>query len=73
MPSKQQIAYQWALDNARSILIGEITTLHNQMIASDDELALVDAIKLAINSPEGSLHNSKFRKDYYNLCFCTMS
>ena len=67
MPSKQRIAYQWALDNVLSILIGETTSLRNQMIASDDELALVDAIKLAINSPDGSLRNSKFCKDYYHL------
>ena len=67
MPSKQRIAYQWAIDNALPILIGETTTKRNQMIASDDELALVDAIKLAINSPDGSLRNSKFRKDYYHL------
>jgi hypothetical protein len=67
MPSKQRIAYQWALDNALPILIGETTTIRNQMTASDDKLALVDAIKLAINSPEGSLCNSKFCKDYYHL------
>ena len=67
MTSKQRIAYQWVLDNALPILIGETTTLCNQIIASDDELALVDAIKLDINSLEESLRNSKFRKDYYHL------
>ena len=67
MPSKQRVAYQWTVDTALPVLIGETTTLRNQMIASDDEAALVDAIKLAVDSPDGSLRNSKFRKDYFHL------
>jgi hypothetical protein len=45
MPSKQRVAYQWALSTALPVLVGETTCLlRNKVIASEDEAALVQAI-----------------------------
>ena len=67
MPSKQSVAYQWAIGTALPILLGKKVTLANRIICSDSEKALVDAVMTSINAPNGPLKNSKFRNDYYHL------
>jgi len=67
MPSKQKIAYQWAIGVALPSLVGVKVTLKNKVISSDAELSLVEAVEASIHSPDGPLRNSKFRKDYYHL------
>ena len=67
MPSKQTIAYQWAVDIALPMLIGKSTSMRNRIICSDKEKSLNDSIKSSINRPNGNFGMSKFRLDYYHL------
>ena len=67
MPSKQSVAYQWAIGVALPSIIGENVTSRNKIITSDAEPALVTAFLNTIQSPNGSFVNAKYRTDFYHL------
>ena len=67
MPSKQSVAYQWAISVALPSLAGNNVTMKTRVICSDAEHSLVEAFRNTILSPKGSFQNAKYRKDFYHL------
>ena len=67
MPSKQTVAYEWAIGEALPTLIGKNVTMQNRVISSDGELALNNAVMASISKPNGPFACTRFRKDYYHL------
>ena len=67
MPSKQRVAYDWAINHAAVHLLGSRTLLHNRCISTDNEEALVSSINSAINTPNSPYKFSKHRQDQYHL------
>ena len=67
MPSKQNVAYEWAICVALPLNVGKKVTMRTRFIASDAENALVDVLNNTILSPKGVFRNAKYSKDYYYL------
>ena len=67
IPSKQQHAYTWIMNEAFSHIISSETLRYNQCITCDQELSLNNSITSAVYSSKLSLSNSKMRLDCYHF------
>ena len=67
IPSKQEQAYSWILNEALTHILTSETLKFNQCISCDQELALNIGIKNAINSNKQSLQNSQMRLDCFHF------
>jgi hypothetical protein len=67
MPSKQTIAYIWPIAEAMPYLFGSNTTKRMLCIASDAEMALIDAIRMGTDNKRDYSEGLKHRLDLYHL------
>ena len=66
MPSKQMVAYQWAINVAFPTLMSQKITSKNRTITSDAEASLVKAILTSTANTNAPFPYSKFRIDFFH-------
>ena len=69
MPSKQQVACSWAINEAMPFLLGNETLKFSSCFTSDNELAMTTAMMdLAIkDSSNSAFFNAKRRADFFHI------
>ena len=67
IPSKQEHAYTWIVNEALSHLLSSDTLKHNQCVACDQELGINNAINTTVASEKPSLSHSKLRLDCFHF------
>ena len=67
IPSKQEYAYTWIINQAMPHLLTSNVLKYNQCIATDQERTLNDAIHTSISSTKESFSYSKLRLDCYHF------
>ncbi|GFH57716.1 hypothetical protein CTEN210_14192 [Chaetoceros tenuissimus] len=67
MPLKQTIAYIWPIAEAMPYLFGTSTTKRMLCVASDAEMALIDAIRMGTDNKRDYSTGIKHRLDMYHL------
>ena len=67
IPSKQEQAYSWILNEGLTHILSSDTLKFNQCISCDQEIALISGINNAINSNKVAFSNSKMRLDCFHF------
>ena len=67
IPSKQEQAYTWIMNEALTHLLTANILKHNQCISCDQEFALNASINTTIDSSKPSFSNSKMRLDCFHF------
>ena len=67
IPSKQEQAYTWILNEALTHILTPETLMHNQCISCDQELSLNSSLHTSIKSNKSSFSNSRLRLDCYHF------
>ena len=67
IPSKQEHAYTWVINQAMPHLLSNKVLKHNHLICTDNELNINYAVKTSIDSPKPAFVHSKFRLDCYHF------
>ena len=67
IPSKQEHSYTWIINQAMPHLLSNKVFHYNQLICTDNELNMNNAVKTSIDSPKPAFYFSKFRLDCYHF------
>ena len=67
IPSKQEHAYTWVINQAMPHLLSNNVLRYNQLVCTDNELSLNHAVRTSIDSPKPAFLHTKFRLDCYHF------
>ena len=67
IPSKQEQAYTWILNEAMPSLLSNDVLKYNRCISTDQEKSLMDGINTAMNSNKPAFKYTSFRLDCYHF------